>query len=87
MMCARSVIHEKLAMELSGYRTRHVFDRYNISTDKDLSDAGEKLAQYLAGQRNRKQREMVTIGQNGYKNGYSGPFWIAPVSQVSPCFL
>ncbi|MGH9667111.1 MAG: hypothetical protein ACRD9L_22020, partial [Bryobacteraceae bacterium] len=39
-----------LAMELSRHRTRHVFDRYNISTDKDLSNAGEKLAQYLAGQ-------------------------------------
>lgn len=52
----RACIPEKLAMELSGHRTRRLFDRYNISTDKDLSNAGEKLAQYLAGQPERKAR-------------------------------
>ena len=52
----RAGISEKLAMELSGDRTRQVFDRYNITTEKDLSSAGEKLAPYLAAQSDGKRR-------------------------------
>jgi hypothetical protein len=49
--CVRNLVRagvpEKTAMKISGHLNRQVFDRYNISSDKDVLDAGQKLAAYL----------------------------------------
>ncbi len=41
----RAGVPEAVAMKLTGHRTRDVFERYNIVSDRDLEEAARRLNQ------------------------------------------
>jgi len=44
----RAGVPEHIAMKLTGHKTRSVFDRYDIVSERDLSDGVARLAQFHA---------------------------------------
>ena len=44
----RTSVPERVAMRLTGHKSRTIFDRYNIIHEQELLDAGNQLVAYLA---------------------------------------
>jgi integrase len=63
----RAGIPAKTAMELTGHKTRSIFERYNITEGEDLVNAVARLAEYRDKQKEAaaKEQEKVAVGNFG----------------------
>jgi integrase len=60
----RAGVSEGLIMKIGGWRTRSVFDRYNIIDRRDMANAVRQLEEH---------EKKLAEARNGYNSGYSEP--------------
>lgn len=71
----RAGVPQSIAMSISGHKTDSVFRRYDIVSELDIADAGNKLSQYLENKRAldeamvKKQLKLASEGRSGLSDG------------------
>ena len=64
----RANVPERVAMLLTGHKSRAIFDRYNIIHEQELLDAGDQLVAYLA-----QLAQPVPVRQRPHAVGTAAP--------------
>ncbi len=67
---------EKEAMEISGHKTRAVFDRYYIVSERRLNQLGERMENHVR----QKNEETSSMGKDKMRNSIN--FFIFMVSRA-----
>ena len=73
----RANVPERVAMLLTGHKSRAIFDRYNIINEQELLDAGDQLVAYLA-----QQAQAVPARQRPHAAGPAAPRTASPLRLV-----
>ena len=76
----RANVPERVAMLLTGHKSRAIFDRYNIIHEQELLDAGDQLVAYLAQQ--AQQAQAGPARQRPYPAGPATPRTASPLRLV-----
>ena len=73
----RANVPERVAMLLTGHKSRAIFDRYNIIHEQELLDAGDQLVAYLA-----QQTQAVLARRRPHAVGPAAPRPASPLRLV-----
>ena len=73
----RANVPERVAMLLTGHKSRAIFDRYNIIHEQELLDAGDQLVAYLA-----QQAQATPARRRPHTAGPAAPRTASPLRLV-----
>ena len=73
----RANVPERVALLLTGHKSRAIFDRYNIIHEQELLDAGDQLVEYLA-----QQAQAVPARRRLHTAGPGAPRTASPLRLV-----